>query len=177
MAKIIYSSQLWLKLYIFHSCRMIIDAPLLISPSHFWGEDAGQNRNEVIVIFFVLFCFDFVVVVVFFCYFVFCLLRSWVELSWVARGKSEWRRREQRWRNFWKTGWSEYGLFRAHRYHLELTERKGRATTPTRTTIQTRKNQQSNKIDTLVQGIYSNIMFETKPLRQNKTIHWRFYFF
>ena len=76
VAKIIYISQLWLKLYIFHSCRMIIDAPLLISPSHFWGEDAGQNRNEVIVIFFVLFCFDFVVVVVFFCYFVFCLLRS-----------------------------------------------------------------------------------------------------
>ena len=26
----------------------------------------------------------------------------------------------QRWGNFWETGWSAYGLFRAHRYHLEL---------------------------------------------------------
>ena len=26
----------------------------------------------------------------------------------------------QRWVNFWETGWSTYGLFRAHRYHLEL---------------------------------------------------------
>ena len=26
----------------------------------------------------------------------------------------------QRWGNFWETGWSTYGLFRAHRYHLEL---------------------------------------------------------
>ena len=26
----------------------------------------------------------------------------------------------QPWGNFWKTGWSAYGLFRANRYHLEL---------------------------------------------------------
>ena len=26
----------------------------------------------------------------------------------------------QRWGNFWETGWSTYGLFQAHRYHLEL---------------------------------------------------------
>ena len=26
----------------------------------------------------------------------------------------------QRCGNFWETGWSAYGLFRAHRYHLEL---------------------------------------------------------
>ena len=26
----------------------------------------------------------------------------------------------QRWGNFWETRWSEYGLFRAHRYHFEL---------------------------------------------------------
>ena len=26
----------------------------------------------------------------------------------------------QRWWNFWKTGWSAYGLYWAHRYHLEL---------------------------------------------------------
>ena len=28
--------------------------------------------------------------------------------------------KRQRWRNFWETRWSAYGLFRAHRYHLEL---------------------------------------------------------
>ena len=26
----------------------------------------------------------------------------------------------QRWENFWETGWSAYGLFQVHRYHLEL---------------------------------------------------------
>ena len=26
----------------------------------------------------------------------------------------------QLWGNFWETGWSAYGLFRAHRHHLEL---------------------------------------------------------
>ena len=26
----------------------------------------------------------------------------------------------QRWGNFWETGWSAYGLFRAHRYYLEM---------------------------------------------------------
>ena len=26
----------------------------------------------------------------------------------------------QRWGNFWETGWSAYGLFRVHIYHLEL---------------------------------------------------------
>ena len=30
----------------------------------------------------------------------------------------------QGWRNFWETGWSAYGLFRAHRYHLELNWRE-----------------------------------------------------
>ena len=41
------------------------------------------------------------------------------------RGPSSIRRtlepfQRQRWGNFWEMGWSAYGLFRAHRYHLEL---------------------------------------------------------
>ena len=41
------------------------------------------------------------------------------------RGPSSIRRtlelfQRQRWGNFWKTGCSAYGLFRAHKYHLEL---------------------------------------------------------
>ena len=41
------------------------------------------------------------------------------------RGPSSIRRtlepfQRQRWGNFWETGWSAYGLFRAHRYHFEL---------------------------------------------------------
>ena len=34
-----------------------------------------------------------------------------------------WKRQpfqRQLWGHFWETGWSAYGLFRAHRYHLEL---------------------------------------------------------
>ena len=27
---------------------------------------------------------------------------------------------KQHWGNFWETGWSAYGLFREHKYHLEL---------------------------------------------------------
>ena len=41
------------------------------------------------------------------------------------RGPSSIRRtmepfQRRHWGNFWETGWSAYGLFRAHRYHLEL---------------------------------------------------------
>ena len=48
------------------------------------------------------------------------------DLPWKdERGPSSIRRtfelfQRQRCGNFWETGWSPYGLFRAHRYHLEL---------------------------------------------------------
>ena len=48
------------------------------------------------------------------------------DLPWKdERGPSSVRRtleqfQPQRWGNAWDTGWSAYGLFRAHRYHLEL---------------------------------------------------------
>ena len=48
------------------------------------------------------------------------------DLPWKdERGPSSIRRtlepfQRQRWGNFWETGWSAYGLFRALRYHLEL---------------------------------------------------------
>ena len=48
------------------------------------------------------------------------------DLPWKdERGPSSVRRtlelfQRQLWENFWETGWSAYGLFRAHRYHLEL---------------------------------------------------------
>ena len=48
----------------------------------------------------------------------------------------------QRWGNFWETGWSAYGLFRAHRYHLELTERNS-----------THKNPCCRKFETFLDGL------------------------
>ena len=62
------------------------------------------------------------------------------DLPWKdERGPSSVRRtvepfQRQRWGNFWETGWSAYGLFRAHRYHLELiwTEVKCRCWQPGR---------------------------------------------
>ena len=48
------------------------------------------------------------------------------DLPWKdERGPSSIRRtlepfQRQRWGNFWETGWSAYGLFRVHRYYLEL---------------------------------------------------------
>ena len=48
------------------------------------------------------------------------------DLPWEdERGPSSVRRtlepfQRQRWGNFWETGWSAYGLFWTHRYHLEL---------------------------------------------------------
>ena len=48
------------------------------------------------------------------------------DLPWKdERGPSPIRRtlelfQKQRWENVWETGWSAYGLYRAHRYHLEL---------------------------------------------------------
>ena len=48
------------------------------------------------------------------------------DLPWKdERGTSTIRRtlepfQRLRWENFWEMGWSAYGLFRAHRYHLEL---------------------------------------------------------
>ena len=43
------------------------------------------------------------------------------DLPWKdERGPSSIRRRLEHWGNFWETGWSAYGLFRARRYHLEL---------------------------------------------------------
>ena len=48
------------------------------------------------------------------------------DLPWKdERGPSSIRRtlepfQRRRWGNFWETGWSAYGLFRAHRHHTEL---------------------------------------------------------
>ena len=48
------------------------------------------------------------------------------DLPWKEdRGPSSIRRtlepfQRRHWGNFWETGWSAYGLFRLHRYHLEL---------------------------------------------------------
>ena len=48
------------------------------------------------------------------------------DLPWKdERGPSSSRRtlepfQRQSWGNFWETGWSAYGLFRAHRYHPDL---------------------------------------------------------
>ena len=48
------------------------------------------------------------------------------DLPWKdERGPSSIRRtlepfQRQRWGNFWEMGWSAYGLFQAHIYHLEL---------------------------------------------------------